>query len=156
MRSTAFRCRRRSPNRFTIASARHRVRIDRMFSLRRRFTLSSRHFRDRGLPCGYPGDTATGFRLGLRTHQIIVIVAEHYMRPQAAPPIQNPKSKIQSCQLAPRPNAVRPYTGPRIPSPESRALNPSPESRALNPSPESRAPNPEPRTPNSGSHCALS
>jgi len=36
------------------------------------------------------------FAWGREGHQIIVMVAGHHMRPQAAPPIQNPKSPIQN------------------------------------------------------------
>ena len=58
------------------------------------------------------------FAWGREGHQIIVIVADHYMRPENAAHMREP--------LAPRPNAVRPYTGPRprIPNRQSRIPNP--------------------------------
>lgn len=51
-------------------------------------------------------------------HQIIAILAEHYMRPETAAGMR--------ALITPRPNGRRgdPFTGPRIPSPQP--LTPSP------------------------------
>jgi hypothetical protein len=54
------------------------------------------------------------FGWGREGHQMVVIVAEHYMRPETATHTREP--------LAPRPNAVRPYTGPQPRAPSPQAL----------------------------------
>jgi len=56
------------------------------------------------------------FAWGREGHQIVVIMAQHYMRPGTATRMPE--------LLAPRPNAVRPYTGPRIPSPQPQTPRP--------------------------------
>ena len=50
------------------------------------------------------------FGWGREGHQIIALVAEYYMRPETAARVRE--------LLTPRPNAVRPYMWPRIPSPQ--------------------------------------
>jgi hypothetical protein len=52
------------------------------------------------------------FAWGREGHQIIAIVAEHYMRPEAAARVRE--------LLTPRPNAVRPHTGPESRAPSHR------------------------------------
>jgi len=73
-----------APVRFTIASAQHRALIDRMSRLGRR----SLYVRDVLVSVAYLAVIAAppqlAFAWGREGHQIIAIVAEHYMRPEAA------------------------------------------------------------------------
>ncbi|MGA3094109.1 MAG: hypothetical protein ABSD79_01820 [Dehalococcoidales bacterium] len=50
------------------------------------------------------------FAWGREGHHMMVIVAQHYMRPETA-------ARTRAL-ITPRPNAVRPYTGPRVPRPQ--------------------------------------
>jgi hypothetical protein len=56
------------------------------------------------------------FAWGREGHQIIVILAEHYMRPETAARVRE--------LLTPRPNAVRPHTGPESRAPSHRETGP--------------------------------
>ena len=83
-RSAEFRARQRLPVRFTIASARHRAWIDRMSRLRRRFLYDRDIFVTVAYLAVVLATPQGAFAWGREGHQIIVIVAEHYMRPETA------------------------------------------------------------------------
>jgi len=84
VRSAAFLARQRSSARFTIACTRHRVYIARMPRLRGPFL----YHRDIFVTVACLGVVLAipqlAFAWGREGHQIIVIVAEHYMRPETA------------------------------------------------------------------------
>jgi hypothetical protein len=80
VRSAAFRARQRSSARFTIASAHHRVHIDRMCSLRRLFLYERDIFVTAAYPAVIPATPQGAFASGREGHHIIVIAAEHEKR----------------------------------------------------------------------------
>ena len=84
LRSAAFHARQRSPVRFRIASARHRAWIDRMSRFGRPFLYD----RDIFVAVAYLAVILAipqgALAWGREGHQIVVVVAEHYMRPETA------------------------------------------------------------------------
>jgi hypothetical protein len=83
-RSAVFRARKRSPVRFNIASSRHPEQIDRMSRLGRPFLYRRNIFVTVACLAGIMAIPQGAFTWGREGHHIIVIVAEHYMRPETA------------------------------------------------------------------------
>jgi hypothetical protein len=85
LRSAALRTRQRSPGRLIIASALHCAKIDRMSRFGRPFLYD----RDIFVAVAYLAVILAipqgVFAWGREGHQIIAMVAEHYMRPETAP-----------------------------------------------------------------------
>ena len=81
-RFAAFHAGHLLPGRSTIASAWYRVQIDRMPKLRRRFLCDRDIFVTVAYPAAILAIPQRAFAWGREGHQIIVIVVEHYMRPE--------------------------------------------------------------------------